>query len=160
MEVANLGFGGRVLEARIVPVATSTHREILRTLSSGPSGEGATTGLVSLAEDLETGRGGEVGGVEAYPVNGTIETEDLVEAVEGDNGGDVGRDLGVGDLQALRKELRSVEFTAWVSKVEERLERLDLILALDDPGNALPPSRIRFRLDEGDARPTGQDVGR
>jgi hypothetical protein len=27
------------------------------------------------------------------------------------------------------------------------LDGLDLTVELDDPGNALPPSRIRFRLD-------------
>lgn len=159
VEVANLGFGDRILEARIVPVDAPTHREILRLLSSDSSGEGAATGLVSLAGGLETGEGGEVGGVEAYPVSGMIETGDLVDAVEG-AGADVGEDLGVEDVKSLRQGLESVEFTAWVSKDEEKLERLDLVLALDDPGNSLPPSRIRFRLDDRNARAVGQDVER
>ena len=157
VEVANLGFGGRPLEVRSVPVDAPTHREILRLLSSGSSGEGAATGLVSLAGDLETGEGGEVGGIEAYLVSGTIETADLVGALEG-GGGEVGEELGVDDLESLREGLQSVGFTAWISKREQRLERLDLILTLDDPGNALPPSRIRFRLDDGGARPVGQDA--
>jgi hypothetical protein len=43
--------------------------------------------------------------------------------------------------------LRGVGFEAWISTDTEALERLDLTVELDDPGNALPPSRIRFRLD-------------
>lgn len=158
VEVANLGFGDRVLEARIVPVTAPTHRRLLEVLASDRSGEGAATGLASLADDLETGKGGEVSGVEVYPVRGTIETGDLIAALEEGGGSQVGEDLGVGGVASLRKGLRSVEFTAWVSKAGSRLERLDLTIALDDPGNALPPSRIRFRLDGDDARPVGQDV--
>jgi hypothetical protein len=147
VEVASLGFRDRVLEAREVAVAASTHRELLEALASSASSDGAAIGLVSLASDLETGERGEVNGVEAWPVSGTIETGDLLEALREADGAGLGQDLGVGGRDSLERTLRGVGFEAWISTDTEALERLDLTVELDDPGNALPPSRIRFRLD-------------
>ena len=137
-----------MLDARQVPVSAGTHREILDALASGSSSEGAAIGLISLADDLKTGDPAEVAGVEAWPVSGTIESDDLLDAVS-EGGGDVTDELGLGDREALGDGggLVGVGFTAWVSVGEERLERLDVVIELDDPENALPPSRLRFRLD-------------
>ena len=156
VEVASLGFRDRVLEAREVPVSARTHREILDALSSGPGSEGAAIGIVSVARDLETGARGEVAGVESWPVSGTIETGDLLEALAR-GGGEVAGELGVGGIEVLGESLVGVAFTAWVSAGEDRLERLDLVVELDDPGNALPPSRLRFRLDEASSAAERQD---
>lgn len=157
VEVASLGYEDRVLEVREVPVAPSTHREILEALASGPGSEGAAIGLVSLARDLDTGAQGEVDGVEVWPVSGRIETDDLLEALEQGGGSGVGRDLGLGGEESLRQSLAGVDFTASVSDQGEDLIRLDLTIALDDPGNSLPPTRIRFRLDT--ARPADGRAG-
>lgn len=148
VEVASLGFRDRVLQVREVPVTAGTRREILEALASGPSSEGAALGLVSLAGDLETGERGEVAGVESYPVSGTIETGALLRALEEGGGTGVEDDLGIGGPDPLGETLEGVEFTAWVAERSGDLERLDLVVELDDPGNALPPSRLRFRLDD------------
>lgn len=146
--MSSLGFRDRILQARTVPVPAATRREILEALASGPSSEGAALGLVSLAGNLETGERGEVAGVEAYPVSGTIETGALIRALEKGGAVRVEDDFGIGGPDSLRETLEGVGFTAWVAAGSGELERLDLVVALDDPGNSLPPSRLRFRLDE------------
>ena len=53
---------------------------------------------------------------------------------------------GPGELERLGETRTAAGFDLYSAVGDSRLERLDLTLAVDDPDNALPPTRIRFSL--------------
>jgi hypothetical protein len=159
VEVASLGFNDAVLEERVVPIDASTHRDVLEALAGAPGGRDGP-GLVGLARDLRfreadagSGTGAERDHLDS--VTGTIEADDLVEALRSSGAGQDEIE-GVGGVDG---NLVRAEFTLYTEGQQRDFSGLDLILVQDDPGNALPPSRIRFRLPASEPGRVGSGDG-
>jgi hypothetical protein len=158
VEVASLGFEDAVLDRRILRIDAGTNRTIREALAGAAGGEG---GLSDLLGGLAYAGEGEVDGVPVEKVTGSIDVDGLVEAVRplasstGDPGS--GEVPGLGDLEQLSQSLVAAGFELSASSDDGRMQRFDLILSLDDPGNSLPPSRIRFALADPGASQAGTD---
>lgn len=146
VEVASLGFNDAVLNRRQVAIDADTHRDVLRALAGVP-GDRGEPGLVGLARDLEFGEAdggaalaGDGEGLDA--VTGRIEAGDLVAALR--RSGAEGS--GLEAVGGVDRNLIRADFALYTLGPDRDFRGLDLILVQDDPGNALPPSRIRFRL--------------
>jgi hypothetical protein len=156
VEVASLGFEDAVLERQVLRIDAVTNRTIREALAGAVGGD---RGLAGLLRDLTYAGEGEVDGVEVERVTGSIDVEGLIETVRplasstGDPGS--GQVPGLGDLEQLSESLVAAGFELSAAGNDGTMERFDLILALDDPGNALPPSRIRFSLADPGAGETG-----
>lgn len=136
--VQSLGYEDRVLEERGLEVPAAALDEIRGAL--GDSNEG----FRDLATGLEDEGTAEVGGVETDHVSGELDTAALADALEGSEQTSVGR-LGLPGAD-LSRNLVAADFDLYSGTADGVLRRLDLTLALDDPDNALPPTRIRFSL--------------
>jgi hypothetical protein len=142
--VESLGFGDRVLDSRTVPVDAGEYEALRRALSV--RGEG---GLASLLRDLSWEGTEQLDGVSTDHVAGSIDVEGLVRKLgrlDASGAAPAGALPGLSDLQRLEKSLVGAGFDLYSATGDRRLERLDLTLAVDDPDNALPPTRIRFSL--------------
>ena len=153
VEVASLGFEDRVLESRLLAIDRDTNeslRDALAGSATDTSGEGGAPGLAGLIEDLSAGDSGEIDGVGVDRVSGSIAVDRLLNQVrpltEQPGAGESESIPGVGELDQLEDTLVAAEFDLFAAEDDGSLERFDLTLSLDDPGNALPPSRIRFSL--------------
>ena len=144
--VESLGFEDRVLDSRTLPVPADAYAAIGRALA-----DRGDAGLSSLFRDLSSEGTAEVSGAETDHVSGTIDVDRLVRRLSrfnrsGADAGGVGRVPGPGELERLGETLTAAGFDLYSAVDDRRLERLDLTLAIDDPDNALPPTRIRFSL--------------
>jgi hypothetical protein len=144
--VESLGFGDRVLDSRTVPVDADAYEALRRALSVRGDG-----GLASLLRDFSWEGTEQLDGVSTDHVSGSIDVEGLVRKLgrldaSGAGAAPAGALPGISDLQRLEKSLVGAEFDLYSATGDRRLERLDLTLAVDDPDNALPPTRIRFSL--------------
>lgn len=141
--VQALGYEDQVLDERLLNAPPDVVSEIREAL-------GADTGLRGLVEDL--GHEGEatVDGTATEHVSGELDIRGLASALERAGGEGLGSLAGVGDAADLRESLAAAEFDLFAGEDDGVLRRLDLTLAFDDPGTALPPTRIRFSLS---ARP-------
>lgn len=153
VEVASLGFQDAVLERQILRVDRKTNRAILEALAGSDQG-GADRGLATVIENLTTGESTEFDGVAVDRVSGSVDVEALVDRIRPlaesqQEGGGSEEIPGVGQLDQLEKSLVAAEFEILAEKSDGAMKRFNLILALDDPENALPPSRIRFSLPVG-----------
>lgn len=146
VEVASLGFNDAVLDQRQVAIDAGTHRDVLRVLAGVP-GDRGEPGLVGLARDLKFSEA-DVGapppddGQRLDAVTGRIEARDLVAALRR-SGAD---GSGLEAVGGVDRNLVEADFALYTVGPDRDFRGLDLILVQDDPGNALPPSRIRFRL--------------
>jgi hypothetical protein len=147
VEVASLGFEDAVLKRQVLRISAETNRTIREALA-GSSG-GADGGLAELIGDLDSGDPDEV--------TGTIDVPGLIDRIRPlaeSPGASGSADIpGLGELDQLEQSLVAADFELFANPDDGSLERFDLILSLDDPENALPPSRIRFSLTE--AKPDG-----
>jgi hypothetical protein len=171
VEVASLGFEDAVLESRVLAIDRDTNETIREALagsateSSGSAGSGNAgnadsggagrgAGLSALIGNLSTEGPANLDGVEVERVTGSIDVDQLVDRIrpltEQPGAQDSDAIPGVGQLDQLENSLVAAEFELFAAETDGSLERFDLILALDDPENALPPSRIRFSLTRAD----------
>ena len=150
VEVASLGFEDAVLDRQILTVDRETNVAVLEALAGSNQG-GEDLGLATVIEDLSAEEPTELDGVEVERVSGSIDVEGLIEQIrplsESQEGGEASDEIpGVGQLNQLEQSLVAADFELFANESDGSLERFDLILSLDDPGNSLPPSRIRFSL--------------
>jgi len=167
VEVASLGFNDAVLDSRRLAISAETNRTIREALAGSASGEagkgpdegegaeaggGPEQGLAGLIDGLGAGEATVLDGAEVESVTGSIDVDGLIESVrplaEGPGGEGSAEIPGVGELDRLQQTLVAAEFELFAAGNDGSLERFDLILSFDDPGNALPPSRIRFSLTD------------
>jgi hypothetical protein len=155
IEVASLGFEDAVLKTQRLKIDAGTNRTVREALAG--SAGGAERGLAGLIDDLATGGSTELDGVEVESVTGVIDVTGLIDRIRplAESPGARGSaDIpGLGELDQLEQSLVAADFELFADPDDGSLERFDLILSLDDPGNSLPPSRIRFSLT--DAQPGG-----
>ncbi len=150
VEVASLGFEDAVLGRQILEVDRETNVALLEALAGSNQGD-EDLGLATVIEDLSAKEPTELDGVEVERVSGSIDVEGLIDQIrplaESQAGGEASDEIpGVGELDQLEQSLVAADFELFASEADGSMERFDLILALDDPGNSLPPSRIRFSL--------------
>ncbi len=160
VEVASLGFGDAVLDRRLLRIDAATNRTVREALAGsagsgtegGPGGAGGR-GLAVVIGDLSAGDSTELNGVEVDSVTGSIDVSGLIDRIRPlaeDPGARGSADIpGIGELDQLEQSLVAADFQLFARADDGALERFDLILSLDDPGNSLPPSRIRFSLTDG-----------
>ncbi len=162
VEVASLGFEDAVLDSRLLAIDAATNRTILDALAGSTgdggaaagegSGGGTVAGLAALIGDLSAEGSVELDGLEVERVTGSIDVEGLIDRIRPlaeDPGAEGSGEIpGVGQLDQLQETLVAADFELFAAKDGGSLERFDLILSLDDRGNALPPSRIRFSLTD------------
>ena len=139
VSVQALGYEDRVLNQRQVEAEPAVMSGIRDALGSG-------TGLRGLVDNLEYVGSTEVSGDETEHVSGDLDVSGLASALEDAGGGGVGALAGVEAGTDLEETLSSADFDLYAGTGDGVIRRLDLTLALDDPGNALPPTRIRFSL--------------
>lgn len=140
--VQSLGYEDRVLGQRQVaagPEVISGLKEAL----------GSSSGLRSLVEDLAWEGEEEIAGLTVNRVSGQLDVAGMARALNQAGGSDVGRIAGLDGAADLEETLSDASFDLYAGKDDGVLRRLDLTLALDDPDNALPPTRIRFSLTPG-----------
>lgn len=136
--VQSLGFEDSILKEQRVEASPRVMSDIRGAL-------GADSGLRGLVHDLEY-EGSEIeGGIEVDHISGSIEPGGLVRALREAGGEDVGALAGIEDAD-LEEILAGAEFDLYPGEEDSSITRLDLTLAFDDPGNALPATRIRFSL--------------
>jgi len=150
VEVASLGFEDAVLGRQIIKVDRETNVAVLEALAGSNQGD-EDLGLATVIEDLSAGEPTQLDGVEVERVSGSIDVEGLIDQIRPlaeieDGGGESEEIPGVGELDQLEQSLVAADFELFASEADGSMERFDLILAFDDPGNSLPPSRIRFSL--------------
>jgi hypothetical protein len=159
VEVASLGFEDAVLDRQILRIDRETHVAVLEALAGSNEGN-EDLGLATVIEDLSAEEPLELDGVEVERVSGSIDVEGLIEQIrplsESQEDGEASGEIpGVGQLNQLEQSLVAADFELFADESDGSLERFDLILALDDPGNSLPPSRIRFSLTQaGEVNPS------
>lgn len=157
VEVASLGFEDAVLDSRILRIDRDTNRTVREALADSAPGAGSgdpadreDAGLAALIEGLASNGTGELDGVEVERVRGAIDVDRLLERIrplaEDPAAEESGSIPGVGELDQLEETLTAADFELFAAEGDGALVRFDLILSLDDPENALPPSRIRFSL--------------
>ncbi len=152
VEVASLGFEGAVLESRRLAVDRDTNEEIREALagSADPAADGGDPGLAALIDDLSLEESQDLDGVQVDRVSGTLDVDGLIDRIRPiarqPGAGESEAIPGVGELNRLEDTLAGAGFELFAAESDGSLERFDLILSLDDPGNALPPSRVRFSL--------------
>jgi hypothetical protein len=145
--VQALGYEDRVLDQRKVEASPAVMGQIRDAL-------GADNGLRTLVQDLRYEGNQTLGGVETDHISGDLDVTGLAKALKQAGGGEVGRVAGVAAGTDLEDSLSEAEFDLFADADSAAIRRLDLTLALDDPSNALPPTRIRFSLtpeSSGDA---------
>jgi hypothetical protein len=150
VEVASLGFEDAVLDRQVLRVDRETHVAVLEALAGSNDG-GGDLGLATVIEDLSAEDQAELDGVEVRRVSGSIDVKGLVDQIRPlsesrNDSGSPDEIPGIGQLDQLERSLVAADFELFAREDDGSLERFDLILALDDPGNSLPPSRIRFSL--------------
>ncbi len=137
--VQALGAEDRVLEEREVPASPAVMTDIRDAL-------GADNGLRGMVRNLEYEGTEQVISVETSHVSGGLEVEDLAQALEDAAGDEVSGLAGIENDTGLENSLTAATFDLYSGKEDGTIRRLDLTLAFDDPGNALPATRIRFSL--------------
>ncbi|HMT06273.1 MAG: hypothetical protein KDB48_10530 [Solirubrobacterales bacterium] len=140
VSVAALGFGDAVLDQRRLQASPSDVTAIREALGSSDSG------LRSLVEGLSLEGDEQIGGVTVNHLSGELAADQLAGALTDAGAGDVGSLAGVRQQGGLDETLADADFDLFVGEADGVIRRLDLTLALDDPGNALPATRIRFSL--------------
>lgn len=158
VEVASLGFEDAVLGRQILEVDRETNVALLEALAGSNQGD-EDLGLATVIEDLSAEEPTALDGVEVERVSGSIDVEGLIDQIrplaESQEGGGASDEIpGVGELDQLEQSLVEADFELFASEADGSMERFDLTLALDDPGNSLPPSRIRFSLTASGAART------
>jgi len=147
VRVQSLGYEDRVLEERAVPVPEPVLRRLRRALAA------SNRGFREIATDLEYEGTAEVAGAESDHVAGRLEPDALAAAVGRAGGAAEGLGLPGSELERSLVEAR---FDLYSGAADGVLRRLDLTLSLDDPDNALPPTRIRFSLTGESQTPSPQ----
>lgn len=136
--VQSLGYEDRVLEERRVEVPASVLAGLRAALSD------SKRGLLDLATGIEYEGTVEVGPDETDRVSGRLDPEALAAAIRASQGSAADR-LGLPGRD-LAESLVDARFDLYAGTADGVMRRLDLTLSLDDPDNALPPTRIRFSL--------------
>ena len=139
VKVQALGYEDRVLDERRVGASASVLSDIREAL-------GSDAGLRGLADDIEYDGTEEVAGVETDHISGSLEVAGLAKALDDAGGKEVTKIAGVESGKGLEDSLAAADFDLYAGEEDGTIRRLDLTLALDDPGNALPATRIRFSL--------------
>lgn len=137
--VQALGYEDKVLEQREVKADPRVMSEIRQAL-------GDDNGLRGIVDEPEYDGHAEVNGVDTNHVSGELDVNGLARALNDAGAGGVGQLAGVGGDLDLEKSLSSADFDLYAGTDDGVIRKLDLTLALDDPDNALPPTRIRFSL--------------
>jgi hypothetical protein len=137
--VQALGYEDRVLDERKVEASPAVMGQIRDAL-------GADNGLRTLVGDLHYEGTETVGGVETDHISGDLDVTGLAKALKQAGGGEVGKIAGVAAGTDLEDSLSAADFDLFADAESGATRRLDLTLSLDDPDNALPPTRIRFSL--------------
>ena len=138
VRVEALGFEDRILEERKVDASPGVMSRIRDAL-------GADNGLRILVDEIRYEGEVTVDGLETERISGQLDVPGLARALKESGAGDVGQVAGVAGKD-LENSLSSADFDLYADRDTGSLQRLDLTLALDDPDNALPPTRIRFSL--------------
>jgi len=136
--VESLGYRDRVLEKRELEVPPRALAQLRRGLAD--SGDGFREIVTGLSYGGGSGRDGE----ETYRISGRVDPEALVRAAE--RAGAAGSLRAGMSAVALSRNLVGARFDLYAGQSDGALRQLDLTLSLDDPDNALPPTRIRFSL--------------
>lgn len=144
--VQALGYEDRVLSERQVAAEREVMSEIRQAL-------GAESGLRALVEDLEYHGQDVVNGVVVEHVSGELGAEALARALARAGADDVSALADLDPDSGLEDALAGADFDLYAGSDDGVIRRLDLTLALDDPDNALPPSRIRFSLTPASSVP-------
>lgn len=137
--VQALGYEDRVLQEQQLKADPPVMTQIRDAL-------GADSGLRGLVGDLEYDGRADVSGVSTDHISGELDVSGLARALDEAGGGDVNQLAGVDRGLDLEKSLASADFDLYAGERDGVIRRLDLTLAIDDPSNALPPTRIRFSL--------------
>jgi len=137
--VQALGYEDRVLNERKVEASPKVMAQIREAL-------GADNGLRTLVGNLQYEGEETVGGTETDHISGDLDIGGLAKALKQAGGGEVGKVAGMGAGTDLEDSLSAADFDLFADTDSGAIRRLDLTLALDDPDNALPPTRIRFSL--------------
>lgn len=137
--VQALGYEDGILDERRVGAPPAVMDEIRAAL-------GADSGLRGLAGDLAYEGTTTVDGVDTDHISGSLEVAGLAAALEEAGADEVGSLAGVERGRALGETLAGARFDLYAGREDGVIRRLDLTLSLDDPDNALPPTRIRFSL--------------
>lgn len=150
VEIASLGFEDAVLDRQILKIDRETNIAVLEALAGSNEGN-EDLGLATVIENLSAEDPTDLNGVKVNRVSGSIDVGSLIEQIrplaESQSGGRGSEEIpGVGQLDQLEQSLAAAEFELFADAGDGSLKRFDLVLALDDPGNSLPPSRIRFSL--------------
>ncbi len=138
VKVQSLGYEDRVLEERGLEVPATALKQLRAALSD------SSQGFRDLVLGLEYDGTTEIEGVETDHLSGRLDTDALAAAVGKDGTGVAERFALPGS--DLERSLVEAEFDLYSGTGDSVLRRLDLTLSLDDPDNALPPTRIRFSL--------------
>jgi hypothetical protein len=149
VEVEALGYEDRVLQEQSVKADPSVITQIRDAL-------GSDSGLRGLLGDLEYDGEADLSGTETDHVSGELEVAGLARALDDAGGSGIGRLAGVDKGIDLEKTLTSAEFDLYAGQNDSVIRRVDLTLAIDDPDNALPPTRIRFSLTPDSSNATLQ----
>ncbi len=136
--VQSLGYEDRVLEERRLAVPDHVLREIRAALAD------SNEGFRDLADGLEYVGTAEIGGEETDHISGELDTVALADALDGSSAASPDA-IGLPGSD-LDQTLVGAGFDLYSGTADDVLRRLDLTLSLDDPDNALPPTRIRFSL--------------
>lgn len=146
VSVQALGYEDRVLDQRQVAAGPRVMSELRAALGSG-------SGLRRLVDDLEYEGEAPVEEAATDHISGQLEVAGLARALKEAGGDEVGSLAGLDGSADLEKTLTSAEFDLYAGQDDGVIRRLDLTLALDDPDNALPPTRIRFSLMPAPSQP-------
>lgn len=137
--VQALGYEDRVLNERRVAASPAVMSQIREAL-------GADNGLRALVGGLEYEGNETVDGAGTNHISGDLDVAGLARALKDAGGGGVGKVAGAAGPADLEDSLTAADFDLFADSETGSIRRLDLTLALDDPDNALPPTRIRFSL--------------
>jgi hypothetical protein len=139
VSVQALGYQDRVLQEQRVGASRTVMSDIRQAL-------GADSGLRGLVDDLRYDGTEEVAGVETDHISGSLDVAGLARALDKAGGGDLGQVAGVETGKDLKDSLSAADFDLYAGEDDGTIRKLDLVLAFDDPDNALPATRIRFSL--------------
>lgn len=137
--VQALGHQDRVLDERRVAAGPRVMSELTQALGSG-------SGLRKLVDNLAYDGVTTTGGTATDHISGQLDVAGMARALKDAGGDEVGSLAGIDGPPDLEKSLHSADFDLFAGQEDGVIRRLDLTLALDDPDNALPPTRIRFSL--------------
>lgn len=146
--VQSLGHEDAVLDQKLVAAGSEVMTAIRSAL-------GSEEGLRDLIAGLEYEGTDVVKGTVVDHVSGDLDVEGMAQALTKAGGGEVASLAGQAGARSLKQSLVATDFDLYAGQDDGVIRQLDLTIAIDDPDNALPPTRIRFSLAPG---PNGENT--